>query len=367
MFAIILASRYFNRFSKTPASTALQLNTKLSIFTQRINDVIRGISDPFFSLDKNYIFIYHNDVMQDSIGIGKGILMGENIFDVFPQYKENIFGTKMQEVMETKKVAAFEVQDDFLVQWQDITIYPTSEGIAVYIKDATKRKAYEKELHNTKQLLNETNQVAVVGGWDMDIQTGTVTWTEVTRLIHETGPDHKPDLKTAIAFYKEGKSRKTILQLVNKAIEEGKEWDAELQIVTARGNYKWVRTRGKAEFKNGECVRIFGTFQDIDAQKKNADLIKQKEKQFKSAFENPIIGMALVKTDSKSIEVNQALCNIVGYSKEELALTSLHALTHPDDKILDINMLKEITKDPAKNFQYEKDISTKKDILCGYS
>ncbi len=352
--ATFFASKYFNNSSKTQSGSLAQLNSRLILFGQRMNDVIKGISDPFFSLDKDFTFIFFNDVMQNTFGVGKGNFMGKNIFDVFPQCKKSITGKKMKEVMESKKVSSFEAFDDFLAQWQDITVYPTSEGIAVYIKDATKRKAYEKELHTTQQLLEETNQVAGVGGWEVDMQAGTVNWTTVTGLIHETAPDYKPDLKTGIEFYKPGKDRETVIGLINEAVEKGIGWDAELQIITARGNEKWIRTKGKAIVENGECVRLLGTFQDIDAQKKMADRIEQKEKQFRSAFENPIIGMALVKPDSKTIEVNQALSNITGYSKEELALTSFHDITHPEDKFLDINMLKEITKDPTKVFQYEK-------------
>lgn len=352
--AAVAASRYFDKFSKTADSTAPQLNTKLTLFSQRIEDVVKGISDPFFSLDKNFIFIYHNHAMQSSIGTGKGHLMGENIFDLFPQYKENIVGEKMRETMELKKVTAFEVYDDFLAQWQDITIYPTSEGIAVYIKDASQRKSWEKELNTTKQLLEETNQVAIVGGWEVDMQAGTVTWTSVTALIHETDAGYKPDLKTSIGFYKEGQSRNTIIQLVNDGAEHGKAWDADLQIITAKGNEKWIRTKGKAIIENGECVRLLGTFQDIDAQKKMADLLQQREQQFENAFGTPLVGMALVNTDRISKEVNQSLCNMIGYSREEFLSTSLEKITHPDDVANDKERIAEMSADPAKSFQYEK-------------
>ncbi len=352
--AVFFAYWYFNSSFKTRGGYLAQLNSKLSIFTKRIDDVIRGIRDPFFALDQSFNFIYLNDAMQNVVGIGKGNLIGNNIFELFPQYKDEVMGKKMEEAMHFQKSQSFELFDDFIGRWQDVSIYPTSEGISVYMKDATERKLHEKALQTTQRFLEETNSVASVGGWELDLLSNTVTWTSVTAIIHETPAGYQPDLKSGILFYKEGKSRDTIVQLVNEAIEHGKEWDAELEIVTAKGNEKWIRTKGKPEFENGECIRIFGIFQDVDLKKKMADNIRLKERRFRSAFENPVIGMSILHPDSSSIEVNEALCHIIGYSKEELMLTSLHAITHPEDKILDISMRVDLAKDSGKAFQYEK-------------
>ncbi|MEO6705999.1 MAG: PAS domain-containing sensor histidine kinase, partial [Ginsengibacter sp.] len=58
-----------------------------------------------------------------------------------------------------------------------------------------------------------------------------------------------------------------IKQRVKECIDKGTPWDEELQIVTQKGNLKWIRTIGEAEFKNGKCIRVYGSFQDIDATK----------------------------------------------------------------------------------------------------
>ncbi|MEO7044790.1 MAG: ATP-binding protein, partial [Ferruginibacter sp.] len=54
---------------------------------------------------------------------------------------------------------------------------------------------------------------------------------------------------------------------VQDCIDKGLAWDEELEITTHKGNNKWVRTIGEGEFVNGKCVKVYGSFQDINARK----------------------------------------------------------------------------------------------------
>lgn len=135
-------------------------------------------------------------------------------------------------------------------------------------QDITDKKLAEQELSRIKEMLEQTNEVAKVGGWEVNLVKGTVFWSDETRKIHEVSDDYVPNLHTGISFYKEGISRDTITQVVKNGIEKGESWDVALQIITAKGNEKWVRALGNAEISNGQCIRLYGAFQDIDELKK---------------------------------------------------------------------------------------------------
>ncbi|WP_373519987.1 PAS domain-containing protein [Aquiflexum sp.] len=121
-----------------------------------------------------------------------------------------------------------------------------------------------KELQN---LLDNATSVAKLGGWEVDQVTGKLFISKITREIQELTEEYEPDLESAINFYKEGKSRETIRQKVKEAIEHGKPFDLELEIVTAKGKERWVRAIGNADFEEGRCVRLFGSLQDIHRRK----------------------------------------------------------------------------------------------------
>lgn len=129
------------------------------------------------------------------------------------------------------------------------------------VQDITARK----ELEN---LLNSANKMARIGSWELDLVKNSLYWSDVTKEIHETEPGFIPDVETAINFYKEGDSRELISQKLKDAIEKCLTWDMEFQIITAKGNEKWVRVIGQTEFANNKCAKIYGSFQDIDVQKR---------------------------------------------------------------------------------------------------
>jgi len=128
------------------------------------------------------------------------------------------------------------------------------------------RQNAEKLSIQQRDLLSSMSQLARIGSWRLDLKNEKVYWSEMTREIHEVDSDYEPDLATAITFYKEGESRDRIQALVQSALDTGAQWNEKLKIVTAKGKEIWVSAMGRPEFYEGECIAIFGTFQDIDEQ-----------------------------------------------------------------------------------------------------
>ena len=86
---------------------------------------------------------------------------------------------------------------------------------------------------------------------------------EYDKQIYEVPEDYEPDITTAINFYKQGESRKRIAEIFNDAITSGISRDGQFEIITAKGNHKWVRAKCAAEFAGDQIVRVYGFFQDI--------------------------------------------------------------------------------------------------------
>lgn len=179
------------------------------------------------------------------------------------------------------------------------------------------------------ELLEQTSQVARIGGWELDLTDSTLSWSSITREIHEVDDDYIPNLENGINFYKEGESRDKISEAVKLAIEEGKPWDLELQLITQKGKEIWVRSIGKSNYKNGVCTKVYGTFQDINASKSETLNISRSRKQYKDVVDAASeVSIIAANIDGIITLFNSGAEKMLGYTASELVGTDNFALFH---------------------------------------
>lgn len=120
---------------------------------------------------------------------------------------------------------------------------------------------------NLQSLLENASRLAKMGSWEVDLVNSKVYYSKITREIHELDESFEPTVENGVNFYKVGYSREAIVNAMSDAVMKGLSWDIELELTTAKGNNRWVRAMGEPEFINGNCVRLYGNFQDINDRK----------------------------------------------------------------------------------------------------
>ena len=164
------------------------------------------------------------------------------------------------------------IHKDGHIIWVDISTvlqrdqYNNPQYFITSIQDITERKKSESELWKIQTLLNSTGELAKVGGWEIDVETQYLTWTDEVFVIHEVDRSFQPTVSTAISFYTP-ESIPIISEAVQKAIDLGEAFDLKLQIITEKGNRRWVHAFGKSYFEDGKITKVSGAFQDITENK----------------------------------------------------------------------------------------------------
>lgn len=142
--------------------------------------------------------------------------------------------------------------------------------------DISERKEWETRLLASERLLQDAGRMAQLGGWEVDLKELQPIWSDEVCRIHEVPLGYRPTMEEAVQFYI-SPYREQIAQLVKDSIQSGKGWDAELEILTAKGNRKWVRAVGRPELKNGVCVHLLGSFQDITHRRHRDEQLRREE------------------------------------------------------------------------------------------
>ena len=203
--------------------------------------------------------------------------------------------------------------------------------------EADKRKKAETELKRTKEMLEQTSIVADIGGWEILIDSQKLYFSDINKHILEAPESFELDLSSAIDFYKKGKNREKIAKAFKKCLKKGTPFDLEVQIVTLKGNERWVRAIGQAELVDGRCKRLFGTFQNIDQQVKLNQIIKDKERQYRTLISNlsSVAFRCLNDKDWTMLFVSDAIEQITGYPASDFINNhrlSYNTIIHSEDR-----------------------------------
>ncbi|MEF3274570.1 MAG: PAS domain-containing protein [Chloroflexus sp.] len=170
--------------------------------------------------------------------------------------------------------------------WNQLAINPVRDDTGRIIAfvglqtDVTKQVAVEQALEERERLLRAVGKMASVGGWELDLTTRKMVWSEEVFAIHELPVGEPPSAEMALWFYP-SEVHSIIADAFSRCVESGIEWDLELPFRTARGNLRWVRSLGKPVWENGRIVKVRGTFQDITRSKETELALRASEQRYR--------------------------------------------------------------------------------------
>ena len=161
------------------------------------------------------------------------------------------------------------------------------------VQDIAERRRAGEALKKSTQLLRDTGEMAKVGGWELDLSTQEVSWTEEVCRIHGVGPGYEPKLEEALSFYAP-ESRPALEEALKKTAETGEPFDFESLFIPSGSKDKiWVRLIGRAVYRGDKIVKLTGTFQDIDKYKRVEEALRESEAKQQHLFEHMSSGAAI--------------------------------------------------------------------------
>lgn len=300
-----------------------------------MNRLIKESFVPLIIISKDLVCINHSDLFRQTFNLDQSYYGGRHISEIIPNipnklktYIENGLkgktGSNDAEKFYSEKLAH---------QWYSWNVKPWKnnegeiEAVILVLEDITDKKRSE-------ELLLSALRVARIGGWEVDLIANKIHWTDITREIHEVPKDFEPDLATGINFYKAGYSRDTITKLIQNTIEKGTPWDIELQLVTYTKKEIWVRAKGESEMVDGKCVRLFGTFQDIDQAKKIDLAYRETSERLNIAKNAANIGIWEYNIKQNSLVWDKTMYELYGIKEKDFSggYDAWKNSVHPEDQ-----------------------------------
>ena len=178
-----------------------------------------------------------------------------------------------------------------------------------------------------KKMYDRSSALARIGVWECDLATEALTWTEGVYDLFDLPRGSPIDRGTALQYYAET-SRQEMERLRARTIRDGGSFSVDIRVKTAKGNVRWIRLTGDVERENGRSVRIFGTKQDITAEKSAQEKVRALQAELIHVSRRSAMG-AMAATLAH--ELNQPLAAIGNFAAgTRIALQQ----PHPDREVL---------------------------------
>lgn len=217
---------------------------------------------------------------------------------------------------ERQLVVADKVRHCQFVIVPQITDTGNVNGLIVIHFDISSRRDTELALRESQGFLSRTGAAAGVGGWELNLVTQAVTWSEETRRLHDVDAQYVPTVDSAIRFYTP-QSQIILQQAIEECISRAKPYDLELELVSAKGRHFWARATGTAEFDNGNAVRLVGAFQDVTERRRLEQKLAESYELVRVTLDS--IADAVITTDAQGRVqwLNPVAESMTGWTKSD--------------------------------------------------
>lgn len=202
----------------------------------------------------------------------------------------------------------------------------------LFIKERIeKRNLTESALRESAASLSRAQQIAHIGDWEWEIATNKVHWSdELFRIYgyepHEVAPDYGLVVK---AMHPD--SRNEFLGAIDAALKGERPFEMDYKFFRNDGSEAVLHTIGQVLYdSSGNPERMLGTVQDITEHKRAEDTLRESEEKFRTIFDNANDGLLIADIATKKfIEANRSICQMLGYTREEITNLSVKDI-HPE-------------------------------------
>jgi len=306
-----------------------ELENALKEKTRQLANVFDRVTDAFIALDKNWNYTYVNKKAAEIIGRSPEEILGKNIWAEFPEKKAFPYYRNFQKAFDEQMSITVEDYYPPSDLWFQAIIFPSPEGITVYLHDINDRKKAEQALIESEQKYRTIIETAQEGIWQID-ENEIITFVNnyMANLLGYT-PDEMIG-KNVLLFIDERAKSKAIKNIDER--RKGVSSQHEITFFNKSNQSIHTLIQSTPIFKNDRYAGSLSMVLDITNRKKAEEELSSSERKYRVVFEdNPLPILILEYPKRNFVAFNNAFVEKFGYSREELEQMNIRQLRRPDE------------------------------------
>jgi PAS domain S-box-containing protein len=243
---------------------------------QRLTNTLESITDGFLTLDREWRITYMNREAGRLLGRDRDALVGQGMWDVFPDARGSVFEQNYQRAMSGQSGVSFEAHYAPLQMWVGIDCHPSSDGLSVYFRDVTERRSARRQLQLLEASVAQLNDIVIVCEAAPELARGMRIVFVNDAFERASGYARDEVLGRSPDFLNGPLTDSAELARVHAAIARREPVHAELQQYTRLGVPHWVEIDVTPVALTGEGRTHFVSIKrDIGARRQNEEALRQ--------------------------------------------------------------------------------------------
>lgn len=268
LLARVEANLSMAQLRQETAQREYELRVAAETAKENLESVLTSINDVFMTFDRDWYYTYVNRRAMETSRMRREDFIGKTLWDVFPDLVDTQFRTELQRAVTEQIPVQFEFYYAKWQRWFENRVYPSANGVSMFVTEITNRKQAEAALRESEARFRQMAETIHDVFWLWNLQENkhlyispayerisgrsceslyadNITWIETVY------PEDQPLVKNA----------------PTRCLQDGY-FEQEYRIVRPDGSICWVRDRGfMIRDDNGKPYRIAGVAQDITERK----------------------------------------------------------------------------------------------------
>ncbi|VVB80293.1 Methanogenesis regulatory histidine kinase FilI [uncultured archaeon] len=293
-----------------------------------LDNVIEGAQ----IIDGEYRYIYANNSLEKHARKKRSELIGNTMAECYPGIEKTELFSKIKQVLKTRKSVSMEnvfVYPDGSKGTFLLSINPVSEGVLIFSQDITKTKMSEDLLKRSEKRFRDIVESTSDIIWEVDKDAKYTYLSSSVKDILGYRPEEMIG-KTHFDFMPPGEAKRVKAIYDSLVKKRAPMKDLGNWTLHKNGSLVLLEASGNPiidDFGNFRGYR--GTNRDITEKEIFLEKLQESEEKFKAIFNNAVDGVVLATLNSKKfIMANDAFCNLLGYTREEVLRLGVNDI-HP--------------------------------------
>lgn len=223
------------------------------------------------------------------------------------------------------------------------------------VQDVTERQNLIQQLQQSEQLYKQAEQLARLGNWVWDIETGKFTWSDELYAIYglEAGRNISSEYLTQ---FNHPDDMEAVANTLKRSIENSEPHDFHYRIILPSGEIKILQAKGQpVTDEKGNCVILYGTLQDVTERHHLIEKLQHSENIYRQAETLANMGNYVWNINSNQIEWTDQLFVIYGLQpqSEKITLDRFLSFIHPDYKTVIEKAIDDFSKEKSIDYTFK--------------